>query len=115
MKDKISLLDAIPTHAPHVWTEQAPDGCLVLVYQRFPKEWLAKLFSRWYSPLIHVPLEQFGSEVWQLMDGVRTTEEVIHEVSMRHPDEEYFPQRLALYISRLHLDGFIELRAPSCQ
>lgn len=115
MKDKISLLDAIPTHAPHVWTEQAPDGCLVLIYQRFPKAWLTKLFSRWLSPQIHVPLEQFGSEVWQLMDGIRTTEKVIHEVAMRHPDEEGFPQRLALYISQLHRDGFIELRTPSCQ
>lgn len=115
MKDKISLLDTIPTHAHHVWTEQDSDGCLVLVYHRFPKAWLSKLFSRWYSPLIHVPLEQFGSEVWQLMDGIRTTEEVIHEVVMRHPDEENFPQRLALYISRLHHDGFIELKVTSCQ
>lgn len=115
MKDKISLLDTIPTHAHHVWTEQDSDGCLVLVYHRFPKAWLSKLFSRWYSPLIHVPLEQFGSEVWLLMDGIRTTEEVIHEVVMRHPDEEYFPQRLALYISRLHHDGLIELKVTSCQ
>ena len=115
MKDKISLLDTIPTHAHHVWTEQDSDGCLVLVYHRFPKAWLSKLFSRWYSPLIHVPLEQFGSEVWLLMDGIRTTEEVIHEVVMRHPDEANFPQRLALYISRLHHDGFIELKVTSCQ
>ena len=115
MKDKISLLDTIPTHAHHVWTEQDSDGCLVLVYHRFPKAWLSKLFSRWYSPLIHVPLEQFGSEVWLLMDGIRTTEEVILEVVMRHPDEENFPQRLALYISRLHHDGFIELKVTSCQ
>lgn len=108
--NKISLLDTIPVHAPHVWTEKADDGCLVLVYERFPKAWLAKLFARWYSPQIHVPLESFGTEVWQLIDGKRTTEEVIHEVAIQHPDEENFPQRLAMYISKLHQDGFILLQ-----
>ena len=108
--NKISLLDTIPVHAPHVWTEKADDGCLTIVYHRFPKVWLRKLFGKWYSPQIHVPLESFGTEVWKLIDGKRTTEEVIHEVAMQHPDEENFPQRLAMYISKLHQDGFILLQ-----
>lgn len=112
---KTNLLDTIPVHSPKVWTEQAPDGCLTLVYHRFPQAWLRKLLGKWYSPQIHVPLEQNGTEVWQLMDGIRTTEEVIHDMAMRHPDEVNFPQRLAMYISKLHQDGFIELRATSCQ
>lgn len=111
MSNKVNLLDTIPTHASHVWTEQAPDNCLTLVYHRFPKKWWSRFFSRWYSPYIHVPLEQFGSEVWQLMDGKRTTEEVIREVALLHPDEQNFPQRLAMYVSKLHQDGFIELRS----
>ncbi len=110
MSSKVNLLDTIPVHASHVWTEQTADGCLALVYQRFPKTWMAKLFSRWYSPLIHVPLEQYGSEVWQLMDGKRTTEELIRIVSLHHPEEPNFPQRLAMYISQLHTDGFITLQ-----
>ena len=112
---KTNLLDTVPVHSPKVWTEQASDGCLTLVYCRFPRAWLRKLLGRWYSPQIHVPLEQYGSEVWQLIDGIRTTEEVIRDVVMCHPEEEDFPQRLAMYISKLHQDGFIELRAPSYQ
>ena len=108
--NKISLLDTIPVHAPHVWTEKADDGCLTIVYHRFPNAWLRKLFGKWYSQQIHVPLESFGTEVWQLIDGKRTTEEVIREVAMQHPDEENFPQRLAMYISKLHQDGFILLQ-----
>lgn len=110
MSERVSLLDTIPVHAPHVWTEKADDGCLMLVYRRFPKKWLSRLFSRWYSPEIHIPLELYGSEVWQLIDGQRTAEEVIREVALLHPDEENFPQRLAMYISRLHRDGFILLQ-----
>lgn len=111
---KTSLLDTVPVHSTKVWTEQAPDGCLVLVYHRFPHAWIRKLLGRWLSPQIRVPLEQFGSEVWGMIDGKRTTEEVIREVSLLHPEEEHFPQRLAMYISRLHQDGFINLiAAPS--
>ena len=110
MSHKVSLLDTVPIHASHVWTEEAQDGCLVLVYQRFSQKWLRRLFSRWLSPQIHVPLEQYGSEVWQLMDGKRTTEEVIRMVAFRHPEEKDFPQRLAMYVSQLHADGFITLR-----
>ena len=110
MGNKVNLLDTIPVHASHVWTEQTTDGCLVLVYHRFPNAWMARLFSHWYSPLIHVPLEQYGSEVWQLIDGKRTTEEVIRIVALQHPEEIAFPQRLALYISQLHADGFITLQ-----
>ena len=110
MSERVSLLDTIPLHAPHVWTKRAEDGCLTLVYQRFPYAWMARLFSRWFSPQIHVPLEQYGTEVWQLMDGVRTTEEVIRGVVLLHPEEQDFPQRLAMYISKLHQDGFILLQ-----
>ena len=110
MDNKVSLLDTVPVHASQVWTEESADGCLVLVYQRFPKAWMTRLFSRWFSPQIHVPLEQYGSEIWQLMDGKRTTEEVIRLVALRHPEETDFPQRLAIYISQLHVNGFITLQ-----
>ena len=106
-KEKESLLDVIPVHASKVWTESGEDGCLTLVYHRFPKAWLRKWLSRWYSPQIHVPLERFGSEVWSTIDGKRTAEEVIREVALLHPEEENFPQRIALYLSKLHQDGFI--------
>ncbi len=110
MDNKVSLLDTVPVHASQVWTEESADGCLVLVYQRFPKAWMTRLFSRWFSPQIYVPLEQYGSEIWQLMDGKRTTEEVIRLVALRHPEEIDFPQRLAIYISQLHVNGFITLQ-----
>ena len=44
------------------------------------------------------------------MDGKRTTEEVIRLVALRHPEEIDFPQRLAIYISQLHVNGFITLQ-----
>ena len=109
MEERVSLLDTVPVHASHVWTEVGEDGCLTLAYNRFPKPWMAKVFARWYDPVIHVPLEQFGSEIWQLIDGKRTAEEVIRQVSLSHPDEENLPQRIALYLSKLHQDGFIIL------
>ena len=109
MEERVSLLDTVPVHASHVWTEVGENGCLTLAYNRFPKPWMAKVFARWYDPVIHVPLEHFGSEIWQLIDGKRSAEEVIRQVSLSHPEEENLPQRIALYLSKLHQDGFIIL------
>ncbi len=107
--DKVSLLDVVPVHAEKVWVEPAEDGCLTLVYHRFPKSWLRKWLSKWFSPQIHIPLERFGSEIWSRIDGKRTAEDIIREVALLHPKEENFPQRIALYLSKLHQDGLIRL------
>ena len=110
MKEKVSLLDTVPHHAPHIQTECDENGLVTLSWQRFPNQWLTRILSKWYSPSIRVPLEQIGSAVWQQIDGKRKAEEVIREVAMQFPDEENLPQRIAMYLSKLHQDGFIIVR-----
>lgn len=111
MSNRVSLLDTVPQHASHILTESEADGLVTLSYQRFPYAWITKLLSKWYSPRIHVPLERIGSAVWLQIDGKRTAEEVIREVSKQFAEEENLPQRIAIYMSKLHQDGFITLKA----
>ena len=70
-KEKINLLDTVPFGRKDITTEWI-DGLAVLVYPRFRQRWLRRLFSPYFSPYLHVALEEHGTAVWRLVDGTRT-------------------------------------------
>ena len=108
---KIDIRETIPVRMSHIVTEQGGDGCLVLAYPRFPYRWLNKLFPM-LSAYIHVPLEKYGSEIWQLIDGQHTVAEIAESVSKQFPEEKDIKNRAAAYIQQLHKDKFIWLKLP---
>lgn len=109
LTSRISLLDTVPVRMPKITSEYGDDGLIVLAYPRFPYPWMGKLFPR-YSAYIHVPLEKYGTAVWEQIDGVRTVAEIAEIVKQQFPEEaDTLQGRVAAYIQQLHKDRFISL------
>jgi len=112
MKVKIDIRETIPVRRSHILAEQGEDGCLVLAYPRFPYKWISKLFPS-LSTYIHVPLEKYGSEIWNQIDGQRSVEEISESIASLYPDEKDIKNRAVAYIQQLHHDKFIWLKTLS--
>ena len=112
MKVKVDIRETIPVRRSHIMTEQGEDGCLVLAYPRFPYRWLNKLFPM-LSTYIHVPLEKYGSAIWNLIDGQHSVEEIAEYMSTLFPEEKDIKNRAVTYIQQLHKDKFIWLKTSS--
>lgn len=109
---KFNLLDAVPVRRAHIVTEWE-DGCVVLAYPRFKRAWVRRLFlPKGMSPYIRVRLEEHGTAVWNLIDGRRTTEEIVSSLSAHFGGESGYASRVTTYLMQLQRDGFIRLLAP---
>ena len=109
---KVDIRETIPVRRSHIVTEQGEDGCLVLAYPRFPYRWLNKLFPM-LSTYIHVPLEKYGSEIWNSIDGHSTVDEIAERMATLFPEEKDIKNRAVTYIQQLHKDKFIWLKTSS--
>ena len=112
MKVKVDIRETIPVRRSHIITEQGEDGNLVLAYPRFPYRWLNKFFPM-LSTHIHVPLEKYGSAIWNLIDGQHSVEEIAESAATLFPEEQDIKNRAVAYIQQLHKDKFIWLKTNS--
>ena len=107
-KEKINLLDTVPFGRKDITTEWI-DGLAVLVYPRFRQRWLRRLFSPYFSPYLHVALEEHGTAVWRLVDGTRTVGEIIALLAPHFGNAEDYGSRVAAFFLQLHKGGLIRL------
>ena len=106
---KVSLLDAVPVRCGHITAEWKGE-CIVLAYPRFKYEWMRRfLLPKGMSPDIHVTLEEHGTAVWNLIDGMRTVREIISLLADHFGKEEHYESRVTAYVMQLRKDGFIQL------
>lgn len=109
-KEKVNLLDVVPVQCGHITTEWEGEKA-ILAFPRFKYEWMRRfLLPKGMSPDIHVTLEEHGTAVWRLIDGQRTVQEIISQLTEYFPDEKDYPPRIATYIMQLEKDGFIQLK-----
>lgn len=84
---------------------------VTLAYPRFKKEWISKLLlPKRMSSHIHVRLEEHGTAVWELIDGIRTVEEIINLLAEHFIGEDNYQSRVTTFITQLQKDGFIKYR-----
>lgn len=57
-----------------------------------------------------VRLDPLGSEAWSLLDGRRTTGEVLEVLREAHPDEDDLAARLGAFLGRMVGNGLVRLR-----
>lgn len=108
---RVNLLDTIPVPSAHITTEWDADGCAVLVYPRFKRRWMRRLFlPKALSPYLHVRLEAHGTAVWRLLDGRRTVRQLITLLAGHFAGEADYPSRVTAYLMQLQRDGFIRLQ-----
>ena len=108
MKNKKNYLDFIPCCNPlYTWDADEKGIVTVHVVNKGFYNWLAqKLFKK--PRISHIKLEEFGSFVWQQMDGNRTIFD-ISELVREHFGEQAEPvvERLVQYFRILYQHKFV--------
>lgn len=109
-KEKQNILLTVPVRRSDIVTQEVGEEEVMLVYPRSSKRWILRLLPKLgVTTHFHVPLEKYGTAVWQLIDSHRNVESIIAALTRRFPDEEELPNRALLFIVQLHKDGFIKL------
>lgn len=108
MKNKKNFMDFIPVCNPiNTWDADKKGIVTVHVVNKGFYNWLAqKLFKK--PRVSHIALDEYGSFVWQQMDGKRNVFEISKMVEEKFGDEaEPIVQRLVKYIQILYQNKFI--------
>ena len=87
--DKQRALAAIPVQNSEITTQANPSGNIVIRYPLTVRPWVAKLLHRFRgaSPQIRfrkLELDRIGTNVWRMIDGKRTVQEIIDEFAQIH-------------------------------
>ncbi|MDR1182886.1 MAG: PqqD family protein [Bacteroidales bacterium] len=104
-----NLFDTIPVICKHITTEYEGE-LAVIAFPRFRSKFMQKYFvPRNRSPIIRIRLDAHGTTVWKLIDGVRTTNEIVQMLTDHFQNEENFAYRIGTYVQQLQRQGFIKL------
>ena len=107
-KTKKNFMDFIPVCNPeYTWDADKKGIVTVHVVNKGFYNWLAqKVFKR--PRVSHIKLDEYGSFVWQQMDGIRNVYEISKLVSAHFSeDAESVVPRLVKYIQILYQNKFI--------
>ncbi|GHV55729.1 hypothetical protein FACS1894182_00640 [Bacteroidia bacterium] len=109
-KKEINLFDLVPVISEHITTEK--EGELsVIAFPRFRSKFMQKYLVPKNKPaIIRIRLEEHGTAVWDLMDGLRTIREIAEALVEHFNHEANYEYRITTYLQQLHKQGFIRLR-----
>lgn len=111
MKEKKNFMDFIPCYNPlFAWDIDKKGIVTVHVVNRGIYNWAAqKLFQK--PRISHIKLDEYGSFVWQQMDGARTVYEISGLVKSRFgKDAEPVIERLVRFFQILYQNKLIGYR-----
>jgi hypothetical protein len=108
MKQKQNLFDLVPTISEHITTEK--EGELsVITFPRFRSKFMQKYFvPKNKSPKIRIRLDEYGTAVWNLIDGKRTIKEITDALIENFQSEENYEYRIASYFLQLYKQDFLK-------
>lgn len=112
-KEKKNYLDYVPVCAPeHSWDLNEKNLVVIHVENKgFYNRLAQKVFKR--PKVSHISLDEYGSFVWQQMDGVRTIYEIGGLVKARYGERaEPLYDRLAKFFKILFENHFIGYSTP---
>ncbi|HUV36250.1 MAG TPA: PqqD family protein [Patescibacteria group bacterium] len=104
---EVNLLDLIPKRT--IEHEIGDDNLVTLLAPRFKSAFLRKwLEPRLKQPFLKVKLDEVGSTVWLLCDGIRTVKEIAEPLRERFQDSlEPCYDRLGAFLQQLEGARFI--------
>ncbi|MCA1819805.1 MAG: PqqD family protein [Thermoplasmatota archaeon] len=110
MPERISDVSAMVAERAADWSEE--HGRVSVRRRRFGhiRAALLRLFG--IPAVLTVHLDPLGSEVWLLLDGVRTVDEVRRELERTRPDETDLGPRLGKFIGAMVSRRLVILRTP---
>ena len=109
-------LACIPVHNNVVAWEVQEDDTVYIEYNLVLKPFLHSIFKRFSGDLTEPPvrkiqLDQLGSSVWQMIDGKRSTADIILEFSNRQQvSTQEAEQSITIYLRELGKRGLIGMR-----
>lgn len=105
-----NFLDVVPVQNNN-W-EKTGDGRAYLLVPRFRNRLMKKIMTKMgKSEFVKVFFDQTGTEVWQLIDGTSTVEQIGQKiVNQNNESEEQKYQRLSQFISILARNRFVNLK-----
>ncbi|EOS56906.1 hypothetical protein C812_01835 [Paenibacillus barengoltzii G22] len=105
---ELNLLEMIPCLLPHLKVAIGKDGRAELLLPR--RSWLERQSIRFLKqpPVIHVHLDELGSEVITRCDGTHTVDEIAEVIKLRFGEaaEPLLP-RLSKFIEILEANGWL--------
>jgi Coenzyme PQQ synthesis protein D (PqqD). len=105
-----NYLSFIPTRKIQEFSES--DGKISLLVPKFKNE----RFGKWFIPKhksIHfkIHLDELGSQVWWLIDGNRSVEEICNLLNdflnTHHKPADQLEERVTRFLTDLHRNGFV--------
>lgn len=104
-----NLLEMYP--APAIRWEQEEDGLITLFTPRFSNKWMVKhVLPRMKNQDLKIHLDEFGSRVWQQIDGRTTVLQIANNLYEEFGEKvEPVYDRLGLFINHLARRQFISL------
>lgn len=110
-KEKTSILDITPVLENDVTINTGKDGVYTLSFPAIRRHSLLHFMSRW-SKYKYMELDNYGTEVIKQIDGTRTVEEIIHNLSSSFIGQEDFAARIIMFISGLKQHGALKYVIP---
>ena len=108
MKKELNWLDLKPKIKAGISTEMNAEGLASIVFPRFKKAWMAKLFlPKNRKNEIRLQLDKHGTSVWTLINGANTVSDILNTLSNVAQEEELFEQRVILFLQNLYRNGFV--------
>ncbi len=108
-KDDRNLMDFIPEKLVQSQTNE--ENLEVLIVPKFRDFFFGKLLQPKLpekKAYFRISLDEFGTFVWNLIDGKRTVFDIYKEFEKKYPEEEQSLQRLSRFIQLLKESKFIK-------
>jgi hypothetical protein len=117
-KQSENYLTKVPIRNTAEYNED--DGKIVLLIPKFKHvTFLNRLIPKSKSRHFKIHLDDLGSQVWRLMDGTRTVQDIcIHLAEYLDKNEKpstQIEERVTKFLSGLYRDGFINFNEASHQ
>lgn len=111
-KQKVNLFDVIPSLSEHITTEKEGD-LSVITFPRFPNRFIQKYLAPFTkSKLVYIRLDEYGTAVWNMIDGKRTVDEICNRLADYFEHNENYKHQISTFISQLRANGFVKYKMP---
>jgi len=108
--DYVNYLDLIPIKEYE--HELLEDGLINILIPKFTNRFIVEnILPRLRSPHIKAKLDEFGSEVWKLIDGYRTVDEISKKLVEKFDDRiQPVHERITKFLSHLRSHNMIKFK-----
>jgi len=112
-KKNENMLDYIPNI--NCQFEKSDKGIVSLIMPRFKIKWIRKMSAKLgRSEYVKISLDNRGSQIWQLMDGKRTIQEIgTHLEKEAEETNQQFYERLSQFIGILKRNQWVLLKGSN--